>query len=114
MIALVEVLRTQKNQTHFYWGTTWREEHRQHEMWGSGYILSMDLIKWIATSEIPTKSTWGFEDLQVCNWLIEGGLDDNYVVNRITSSSGHNLLAKRKKTSTRPWPFVWLSGRLPP
>jgi hypothetical protein len=92
MVALVEVLRSQKNQTHFYWGTTWREEHRQHEeMWGSGYILSMDLIKWIATSDIPPKNTWGFEDLQVCNWLIEGGLDDNYVVNR-TAFAGY------------PWP----------
>src|SRR5579859_2236563 len=92
IVALVEVLRAQKNQTHFYWGTTWREENRQHEeMWGSGYILSMDLIKWISEAEIPKHHTWGFEDYQVCYWLIEGGLDDNFVVNR-TAFAGY------------PWP----------
>jgi hypothetical protein len=90
--ALVEVLRANKDQEHFYWGTTWREPDRQHlEMWGSGYVLSMDLIKWISTSDIPPRNTWGYEDLQVAIWLIDGGLDDNFVVNR-TAFAGY------------PWP----------
>jgi hypothetical protein len=91
-VALVEVLRANKDEKHFYWGTTWTQVDRQHqEMWGSGYILGIDLIKWIATSDIPPHNTWGYEDLQVCNWLIEGGLDDNFVVNR-TAFAGY------------PWP----------
>lgn len=92
MVALVEVLRANKHQKHFYWGTTWTQTDRQHqEMWGSGYILSIDLIQWIATSDIPPHHTWGYEDLQVCYWLIEGGMDDNFVVNR-TAFAGY------------PWP----------
>ena len=79
--ALVEILRTQKNQSHFYWGTTWRgwagttwrEPNGVHqEMWGSGYILSWDLVSWISTSPIPPANPDGFEDYQVCEWLIEG------------------------------------------
>ena len=92
--ALVEVLKANKDQEHFYWGTTWTQPDRQHEeMWGSGYILSMDLVEWISTSDIPPQNTWGFEDYQVCYWLIEGGLDDNFVVNR-TAFAGY------------PWPWL--------
>lgn len=60
-------------------------------MWGSGYILGMDLVKWISTSEIPVNNTVGYEDLQVTEWLIDGGLDDNFVVNN-TAFAGY------------PWP----------
>lgn len=73
--ALVEILRSQKDQTHFYWGTTWRgdeEDRWPKEMWGSGYILSWDLVSWISTSPIPADNADGFEDYQVCAWLIEG------------------------------------------
>jgi hypothetical protein len=90
--ALVDVLRENRHQRHFYWGTTWTEEYRQHEeMWGSGYILSMDLVKWISESDIAQNNQWGYEDYQVCYWLLQGGLDDNYVVNR-TAFAGY------------PWP----------
>jgi hypothetical protein len=60
-------------------------------MWGSGYILSMDLVEWISTSDIPPQNTWGAEDLCVYEWLLDGGLDDNFVVNR-TAFAGY------------PWP----------
>jgi hypothetical protein len=90
--ALVEVIRANKHQKHFYWGTTWTEPDRQHEeMWGSGYVLGIDLVNWIATSDIPPQHTWGFEDYQVCYWLIQGRVDDNFVVNR-TAFAGY------------PWP----------
>lgn len=51
-------------------------------MWGAGYILSMDLVSWIATSDIPANNSWGPEDEKVSEWLIAGHLDDNKVVNR--------------------------------
>jgi len=60
-------------------------------MWGSGYILGMDLVKWISTSEIPIGNVVGCEDLQVTEWLIDGRLDDNMVVNN-TAFAGY------------PWP----------
>jgi hypothetical protein len=60
-------------------------------MWGSGYLLSMDLVKWISTSEIPLNNTIGLEDLQVAEWLVDGGLHDN-AVNNFTAFGGY------------PWP----------
>jgi hypothetical protein len=60
-------------------------------MWGSGYILGMDLVSWIATSEIPPRNQWGPEDWQVVLWLQEADLLDNIVVN-YTAFAGY------------PWP----------
>ena len=51
-------------------------------MWGSGYILGMDLVKWISTSDIAAANTIGPEDLKVIEWLIEGHRLDNNVINR--------------------------------
>jgi len=51
-------------------------------MFGSGYILGMDLVKWISTSDIPARNAWGYEDWQLVQWLVEAKLDDNSVVNR--------------------------------
>lgn len=51
----------------------------------------MDLVKWIATSEIPVHNTVGLEDLKVVEWLIDGGLDDHKVINH-TAFAGY------------PWP----------
>lgn len=71
-----------------YWGTTYRDDDPEYgdrypkEMWGSGYILSMDLIEWISTSPIPHDNQIGAEDLKVIEWLIEGDLLDNNVINR--------------------------------
>src|SRR6266496_4050420 len=90
-IALVEVIQAHKDEEHFYWGTTWKDGRWPSELWGSGYILSMDLVKWISTSEIPVNNTVGLEDLQVLEWLIDGGLDDHMVVN-VTAFAGY------------PWP----------
>ena len=87
----MQVIKPHKDEKHFYWGTTWRDDRWPAELWGSGYILGMDLVKWIATSEIPVNNTVGYEDLQVAEWLIDGGLDDHTVVNR-TAFAGY------------PWP----------
>lgn len=89
--ALVEVIKSHKDEEHFYWGTTWIDGRYPSELWGSGYILSMDLVKWIATSEIPVHNTVGLEDLKVVEWLIDGGLDDHKVINH-TAFAGY------------PWP----------
>jgi len=51
----------------------------------------MDLVKWISQSNIAQRNQWGYEDYQVAYWLIKGGLDDNFVVNR-TAFAGY------------PWP----------
>jgi len=93
----VEVIKNQKRQDHLYWGTTYRspeevtwgrkDKFGRTELWGSGYVLSMDLVEWIATSPIPAKNLRGLpEDWEVFEWLMEGKLDDNYVVNRTAFS----------------------------
>ena len=87
----MEVLKLHKDEKHFYWGTTWTDGRWPLEFWGAGYILGMDLVKWISTSEIPVNNTFGFEDLQVVEWLVDGGLDDHQVINR-TAFAGY------------PWP----------
>ncbi|MQM01433.1 hypothetical protein Taro_034187 [Colocasia esculenta] len=46
-------------------------------MAGMGYVLSWDLVEWIATSEIPRNRTVGSEDTLVGVWLHEGGKGKN-------------------------------------
>jgi hypothetical protein len=92
----VEILRAHKDEEHFYWGTTYRpgespwdpEDWRNRsEFWGSGYVLGMDIVKWIATSRVPLENSWGLaEDRELFHWLFEGGLDDNYNLNRTAFS----------------------------
>ena len=49
--------------------------------------MSWDIVEWIATSEIPPQNLDGLpEDWEVFAWLMEGGLDDNYVLNRTAFS----------------------------
>ena len=60
-------------------------------MWGSGYILGMDLVKWISESEIPPRDQVGYEDLKVLEWMIEGNVDYHRFIN-ITAFAGY------------PWP----------
>jgi hypothetical protein len=89
----VEVIRDHKNEEHLYWGTSYRntsevtwgriDDQGRTELWGSGYVLSMDLVNWIATSDIPPKNLKGLpEDWEVFSWLLKGQLDDNYTLNR--------------------------------
>src|SRR5271170_4997009 len=80
-LALVQVIRGLSGQPHLYWGTTYNPPKDRSEMWGSGYILGMDLVTWISTSDIPPQNTWGPEDWQLFEWLEEGNLNDNAVVN---------------------------------
>jgi hypothetical protein len=87
------VLKAIPNQRHLYWGTTYTEEDtwRARELWGSGYVLTMDLVHWIATSKIPLQKVNGLEDLCTYNWLVQGNLVDNMIINR-TAFAGY------------PWP----------
>ena len=92
IIALVEVLRANNDRKHLYWGASYKDESRfDREMWGSGYILGIDLVHWIATSDIPPNDSWGFEDWKVFLWLYAGNLTDGFVYN-ITAFGGY------------PWP----------
>ncbi|KAK6921343.1 Glycosyl transferase, family 31 [Dillenia turbinata] len=50
-------------------------------MSGMGFVLSWDLIEWIAESDIPANYTFGPEDKQVGKWLKMG----NKAKNRFTS-----------------------------
>ncbi|KAL5973990.1 hypothetical protein ACLOJK_030650 [Asimina triloba] len=48
-----------------------------HYMSGMGYVLSWDLVEWIATAEIAKNKTVGPEDMMVGEWLREGGRGKN-------------------------------------
>jgi hypothetical protein len=87
----VQVIREQSRQRHLYWGTTYNPPKELSEMWGSGYILGMDLVTWISESEIPPQNLYGPEDWKVVEWLDEGNMLDNVVVN-YTAFAGY------------PWP----------
>jgi len=95
--ALVEVIREHQHEKHLYWGTSYRDVSEvtwgrvgtgnRTELWGSGYVMSWDVVEWIATSDIPPQNLHGLpEDWEVFAWLMEGGLDDNYVLNRTAFS----------------------------
>ena len=92
----MEVIRQHKDEKHFYWGTSYRlneapydriDDIGRSEFRGSGYILSMDIVEWISTSDIPRGMQFGQpEDWEVFSWIREGGMDDNYVMNRTAFS----------------------------
>lgn len=48
-----------------------------HYMSGMGFVLSWDLVEWIAESEIPEKDIIGPEDRQVGKWLNVGNKAKN-------------------------------------
>jgi hypothetical protein len=79
--ALVQVIHEHKDEAHLYWGATYPETDDRLEMWGSSYLLSMDLVQWISTSEIPPRDTSGFEDAKVADWLVARGFRDNWLKN---------------------------------
>ncbi|CAL1376455.1 unnamed protein product [Linum trigynum] len=51
-------------------------------MSGMGYLLSWDLVEWIASSRIPANDTVGPEDKLVGKWLNIGGKAKNRVSNK--------------------------------
>jgi len=87
----VQVIKEHKDEPHLYWGATYNDGRFPSEMWGSGYVLGMDLVEWISTSDIPINNTVGLEDLQVAEWIVDGGFHDNAIDN-ITAFAGY------------PWP----------
>jgi hypothetical protein len=61
------------------------------ELWGSGYVLSMDIVRWLSMSSVPSHDIFGLpEDWQLFTWLRQGGMDDNYVLNRSAFSEYPN------------------------
>ncbi|KAJ3695371.1 hypothetical protein LUZ60_000748 [Juncus effusus] len=46
-------------------------------MSGMGYILSWDLVEWIATSDVPINHKVGAEDMMTGKWLTEGNKAKN-------------------------------------
>lgn len=51
-------------------------------MSGMGFILSWDLVKWIANSDIPRNDTYGPEDKLVGRWLDAGKKASNRFSNK--------------------------------
>jgi Galactosyltransferase len=90
-LALWQVIYEHGKNKGFYWGTTYQDGRWPAEMWGSGYVLSMDLVEWIAHSDVPLTNLVGWEDLRVFEWLIDGGVDYHRFIN-ITAFGGY------------PWP----------
>ena len=88
----MEVIRQIKDERHLYWGTTWANEQSQgQERRGSTYLLSMDQVIWLATSDEIPHITSGNQDSRIVEWLRRGHRLDNEVVNR-TAYAGY------------PWP----------
>ncbi|KAJ3695367.1 hypothetical protein LUZ60_000744 [Juncus effusus] len=80
---VVESLRD-TSRTDTYWGAglPFYDNESPPFMLGMGYILSWDLVEWIATSEIPRNEQIGPEDVLTGEWLNKGGKAKNrYNVN---------------------------------
>ncbi|MQM06325.1 hypothetical protein Taro_039149 [Colocasia esculenta] len=103
---LVESLRRQPREG-VYWGHVHEEgEHNPLFMRGMGYVLSWDLVEWIATSNITRNNTIGAEDTLVGTWLRDGGKGKN-----VYSTKGKNLNYDDTKPVQYdypypPWTFV--------
>lgn len=63
-----------KAQRYVYYGTGLPFQDREHPpfMLGMGYILSWDLVEWIASSEIARNEPNGIEDTLTGKWLNSG------------------------------------------
>ncbi|KAJ3695368.1 hypothetical protein LUZ60_000745 [Juncus effusus] len=74
----IESLRG-KPKEDMYWGGSMPNLDQEFPpfMVGTGYILSWDLVEWIATSEIPRNDPNGPEDLYTGMWLNVGGKGKN-------------------------------------
>lgn len=74
---LVESLRIQPRED-LYWGhAVPPKDGRPLFMAGMGYVLSWDLVEWIAASEAVKNHTMGPEDTVVGEWLRDGGRGKN-------------------------------------
>ncbi|RWW19224.1 hypothetical protein GW17_00016743 [Ensete ventricosum] len=78
---LAESLRTLPREDMYHGLITpclnWRA--RDHYMSGMGYILSWDLVEWIATAETPRKHQAGPEDKVMGTWLREARRGKNEI-----------------------------------
>ncbi|URD94066.1 Galactosyltransferase [Musa troglodytarum] len=72
---LAESLRKMPREDVYYGliNPCWIPQHKTNYMTGMGYLLSWDLVEWIATSELPRKNQVGPEDFQTGLWMREGG-----------------------------------------
>ncbi|XP_020110459.1 beta-1,3-galactosyltransferase pvg3-like [Ananas comosus] len=70
---LVTSLRGQPTEDFYYGaGLPFADPKFPPFMLGMGYILSWDLVEWIATSDIPRKNAVGPEDMLTGKWLNTG------------------------------------------
>ncbi|WOL19730.1 beta-1,3-galactosyltransferase pvg3-like [Canna indica] len=77
---LAESLRKMPKEDVYYGliNPCWIPLFKNKYMTGMGYLLSWDLVEWIATSELPRKNRVGPEDFQTGLWMRESGRGKNY------------------------------------
>uniref|UniRef100_A0A8I6YCP5 Hexosyltransferase n=2 Tax=Hordeum vulgare subsp. vulgare TaxID=112509 RepID=A0A8I6YCP5_HORVV len=78
--ALVETLRRAPREDMYYGvGLPFMDRESPPFMLGMGYVLSWDLVRWIADSDMVRRKAKGVEDVTMGNWLNEGGKAKNRV-----------------------------------
>ncbi|KAF7107320.1 hypothetical protein CFC21_107961 [Triticum aestivum] len=78
--ALVETLRRAPREDMYYGvGLPFMDRVSPPFMLGMGYVLSWDLVQWIAASDMVRRKARGVEDVTTGNWLNEGGKAKNRV-----------------------------------
>lgn len=78
--ALVETLRRAPREDMYYGvGLPFMDRESPPFMLGMGYVLSWDLVQWIAASDMVRRKAKGVEDVTMGNWLNEGGKAKNRV-----------------------------------
>ncbi|XP_047063253.1 beta-1,3-galactosyltransferase 6-like [Lolium rigidum] len=78
--ALVETLRRAPREDMYYGvGLPFMNRKSPPFMLGMGYVLSWDLVQWIATSDMVRSEAKGVEDVTTGNWLNMGNKAKNRV-----------------------------------
>uniref|UniRef100_A0ACD5ZQN7 Uncharacterized protein n=1 Tax=Avena sativa TaxID=4498 RepID=A0ACD5ZQN7_AVESA len=78
--ALVETLRrAPREDMHYGVGLPIMDRQSAPFMLGMGYVLSWDLVQWIATSDMVRIQAKGVEDVTTGNWLNKGNKAKNRV-----------------------------------
>ncbi|KQJ88276.1 beta-1,3-galactosyltransferase pvg3 [Brachypodium distachyon] len=78
--ALVETLRDAPREDMYYGvGLPFMHRERPRFMLGMGYVLSWDLVQWIAASDMVKREAKGVEDVTTGNWLNMGNKAKNRV-----------------------------------
>ncbi|MQM12461.1 hypothetical protein Taro_045382 [Colocasia esculenta] len=109
---LVESLRRQPRED-VYWGHVHEAgEHNPLFMRGMGYVLSWDLVEWIATTNVTKNNTMGSEDTLVGAWLRDGGKGKNVYSTR---GKNYNFDDTKPVQYDLPWPgsqYTWVPNTI--